>query len=324
MMRRFCAWLVWLAFALSWQTAGAAVYKCGDAAGRQIYQDQPCAGQTAVRAAPVSVSGRPLLWKATSNGSTVYLFGSIHVGRADMYPLDAPVMRAFDGAKRLAVEADVGRVDMATAQRLAMAGTYPPGQSLRDHISESTWRQLQKASAQLGIPVELLDRQEPWVVALSLLPAMLQRFGYDAQYGVDMHLLERARSAGKTIHELESLEYQLGLFDDMSDAQQEAMLKETLDEFEKGPAFFDAMLKAWREGDAATLAGFFSEMNGTDAGRASYEALIGERNRGMARKIEELARAGGPLFVVVGVGHLVGDASVVDLMRARGWQVQRM
>lgn len=323
MLKRLLLTLALLSGALTWP-ASAEIHKCRDAAGQWIYQDQPCAGKAAAAPRATPAAARPLFWEATSGEATVYLFGSVHVGREDMYPLDPAVMRAFNEAPRLAVEADVSGTSVEAAQKMAMLSLYPPGQTLRSNVSAQTWQTLEETGRQLGLPVPLLNAQKPWAVALSLLPAMLQRFGYDPELGVDMYLLTRAHAAGKRVHELESVEFQLNLFNDMSAAEQEIMLVEMLKEFKKGPAYFEGLTKAWREGNASALSGFFAEMNASAAGRQSYETLITQRNRTMARKLEELGRAGGPLFVVVGVGHLVGEGSVVDLMRERGWRMRRM
>jgi len=40
-------------------------------------------------------------------------------------------------------------------------------------------------------------------------------------------------------------------------------------------------------------------------------------------KIEALIRQGGTYFVVVGAGHLVGDQSVIAMLRAKGYAVER-
>ena len=59
---------------------------------------------------PVPVTGKcdagahPCIWKVTANNATVYLFGSIHVGAAEFYPLPAPVESAFSSSDELVVE----------------------------------------------------------------------------------------------------------------------------------------------------------------------------------------------------------------------------
>src|SRR5262245_51232019 len=81
--------------------------------------------------------GQPLfLWKVTSPKSTVYLFGSIHVGEKGFYPLPEEVERAFARCKALVLEVDTARADQAAVLRLVTdKGSYPEGQTLWKNIS---------------------------------------------------------------------------------------------------------------------------------------------------------------------------------------------
>lgn len=48
-----------------------------------------------------------LLWQVKSKDNTVYLYGTIHVGKTSFYPLPDAVENAFGQSARLAVEADI-------------------------------------------------------------------------------------------------------------------------------------------------------------------------------------------------------------------------
>ena len=50
--------------------------------------------------------GKPDLWKIEKNGNTSYLFGSIHLGTKDMYPLSDAVKNAYKSTDNLVVEVD--------------------------------------------------------------------------------------------------------------------------------------------------------------------------------------------------------------------------
>ncbi len=63
-----------------------------------------------------------LMWKVTSGGATVYLVGSIHLADPSIYPLPAPVEKAFADAKVLAVEADVSNFNLE--EGIGMLGQY--------------------------------------------------------------------------------------------------------------------------------------------------------------------------------------------------------
>ena len=85
------------------------------------------------------------------------------------------------------------------------------------------------------------------------------------------------------------------------------------------------MLDAWRNGDEAALAALVGAGLAGGLGSASlHDALFTERNRTMASSVREHLAAGGQSFVVVGAAHLVGEGSLVELLRAGGASVERM
>jgi len=53
-----------------------------------------------------------------------------------------------------------------------------------------------------------------------------------------------------------------------------------------------------------------------------YDRLITQRNRRWMRVIERRLDGAGKTVVVVGVGHLVGEAGLPAMLRARGYQVE--
>src|SRR5262249_31866412 len=101
--------------------------------------------------APPRKAGQPLfLWKVTSATNTVYLFGSVHAGEKDFYPLPEEVERAFARCKALVLEVDVNKLDQAGLRRLLLdRATYPRGQNLWKHLSKETAASLKKYCARM-------------------------------------------------------------------------------------------------------------------------------------------------------------------------------
>jgi len=52
-------------------------------------------------------NGKPDLWKFEKHGNVSYLFGSIHIGSQDMYPMSDRVIEAYQGSDELVVEIDI-------------------------------------------------------------------------------------------------------------------------------------------------------------------------------------------------------------------------
>ena len=61
-----------------------------------------------------------------------------------------------------------------------------------------------------------------------------------------------------------------------------------------------------------------------DASPQTYALLFTQRNKGWTEKVEVLMAGEGDYFIAVGAGHLVGDDSVVNMLRAKGYAIERV
>jgi hypothetical protein len=156
--------------------------------------------------------------------------------------------------------------------------------------------------------------------------AALAAHGYDPQAGIDLHFLESAHADAKPVVELESFEFQAGVLAGLTDAEGEAMLKETLIETRNGELVrgADNLAQAWKAGDDESIGRLLREANKDPASRSIFVKLFDERNPAMAEKIAALASGPAHALVVIGAGHLTGENNVLDLLRARGLQVRRL
>jgi uncharacterized protein YbaP (TraB family) len=55
-----------------------------------------------------------------------------------------------------------------------------------------------------------------------------------------------------------------------------------------------------------------------------YQSLLIDRNANWTPKIEILLETPGTHLVAVGAAHLIGDGSVIDLLKQKGYDVQRL
>src|SRR5688572_5803932 len=70
---------------------------------------------------------RGALFKASDKGKTLYLYGTMHVGRADFYPLEPRIAKALAAAPTLALEIDTRRDPAAIAAAVREHGLFPAG-----------------------------------------------------------------------------------------------------------------------------------------------------------------------------------------------------
>jgi len=260
-------------------------------------------------------TAQPLFWTVQVGKGTAYLLGSIHVGTPDMYPLPAAIEKAFDDARALAVEADVAS-EAAGSMEFLQKAAYPPGETLKDHLSPQTWERVAAKLNESGLPVEMLTPLKPWAAAMMLINGEIAKLGVSAQNGVDRYFLDKARGK-KPIVELEGVAQQIALFDSFSEKEQELFLLSTLEESDALSKSLDTLVTAWRRGDAKALEDTLSPLRNNPQFAGLYKRLLDDRNVAMAQKIAARLEAGENLFVVVGAGHLVGPGSVVDILKRR-------
>lgn len=266
-------------------------------------------------------SRRPPLFVLHDDDSRVYLLGSIHLLPEDALPLPAAVEAAYAGADVVAFELDL---DIATAEAPEMMQAGMDEATVAQALSPTQKAAFDAALADLGLPAGALDAFEPWLAGLTLGVLAAHQTGAVPEGSVDAHFFTRAKDDGKERVAFETVGLQTAVFDDLTTADQVAFLMATVEGgVDEMAAAFDRMYAAWSTGDDAALAAIVTD--GLDATPAVAQALLTDRNRAWVPQVEALlAREGQDVLVVVGAGHLIGPDSVVAMLRAAGYTVERL
>ena len=270
------------------------------------------AGLAEAQAAP-----RLFLWKVTSpQGNDAYLLGSIHVLSKSFYPLSPAIDEAFGTSKTLVEEVDLDEMnDPATMMGLVGKAMLPDGQTLDQVVSKDTYAAVRTRADAHGLPMPMLQRMKPWMVAVALTAAEISKAGFDSKLGIDQHFFEKAKAIGMPRRALETVAYQFDRLDGLAATLQEASLKTMLADIDTQARNIDTMASAWRAGDTATMERLL--MEGFAEAPEIAERLLYERNRNWVEPVERCLAANARCFVVVGAAHLVGPGSLVELLRAR-------
>lgn len=174
----------------------------------------------------------------------------------------------------------------------------------------------------LGVPVEDLNRMRPWYVATLLATQSAAASGFLPEYGVESWLEEFAQSRGILPGGLEMAHEQISsLADQPSDVQME-LLQQTVSDIHKLSELYEQMITAWLSGDEAEMESTFLDELKTFP--SVYDRLFLRRNQNWVPKLITKLSEPGVHFVAVGAAHLVGDDSVVAMLRARGYEVPRV
>ena len=269
-------------------------------------------------------AGHPVtMWMAEGAANRVYLLGSVHLLRAQDHPLPQVIDDVYDDAETLYMELDMDDLDpllmQATINRLGM---LDEGTSLQDVMGVELYAEAKARAAELDLPLEMLERTEPWLAAITVEQLALSRIGFNPSYGVEMHLLRKATSDGKEILGFESVEQQLAYLDGLSLDAQRDLLMQTLAESAAIQDLMDDLILAWRSGDIDYLERtLLEDVSGYPE---LYDTIVASRNRLWVDTIDALLEQREDYLVVVGALHLVGEDGVPQLLEQRGVRITQM
>lgn len=277
------------------------------------------AQQAAVAPPPVMpeaavLKAKPALWKVSDADTTIYLFGTVHLLPAGIEWYDGQLATAFESSQQLVTE--IPDVPQGEAISLMLKhGTLPAGQKLRDGMTAEERPKFEAAMTSMGLPPGAFDRYKPWFAAVALATLPLQKAGYSMDNGIENQLDKRNKALGRTRIGLETLEFQLGIFDGFAPEVQKTYLFAVIDALPTIPQEIDKMVQAWTKGDVEGLAAL---LNSETDDPALYAELLTKRNRNWAVWIDNRLDQPGTIFIAVGAGHLGGPDSVQAVLGKSG------
>ena len=247
----------------------------------------------------------------------------MHVLRPSDYPLPPPSTASSSAPTLIVMEIDLDDVDAAAQQRVILeTAMLPQGTVLANVVDADVYRLVEQSTGELGVDLKLLERFEPWFLAVTLLDQGMRKFGFQAERGIEQYVLGRAQRTGKEIVGLETLEFQIGIFDSLPPARSKRCSSRRSPSSTKRRPRLSDMVAAWRDGEleslSAELLDDFDEFPGL------YETLVTKRNNAWVPTLERMLADGRRHLVVVGALHLVGRDNVIELLDARGHDVERV
>lgn len=280
-------------------------------------------GAAAAAQASTPEAKGPAMWTLRTDTATVYFLGSFHILPPSVtWRDDARIHTALDEAKAVLFEVDLDEMDKPeVAASIVRRATLPDGKTLRDVLTQETYNELTATAGKFGMEMARLEPMQPWLAASGLLVGYMVSKGADPSSGVDSELTDDARAAGKPIIGLETVEEQLDVLDTLSKEDPDLMITDMIRFLDDSTGLLQQILTAWRTGDTEAIDRLMRE--DLEKHEGAYDRFITHRNAAWVPKIEALIKQGGTYFVVVGAGHLVGDKSVIALLQAKGYEVER-
>lgn len=274
------------------------------------------------------VNGSDNYWRIEKNGFPVsHLFGTMHVVDPRIATLDENIKTAIDNSDRVVIEA-VDALDPSAAQKamtkLAHLTLLTEG-SLRDLVADDLEDELEVALAKRGMPMQLADRLQPWVVATTIsLPLCEAHRKKAGEKVLDAVLAEYAMDNGKEIRGLETVEEQLNAMASLPASYHVSALEETLASGTLAEDMNATLKILYLESEMGMVLPLMEEVapeSYKGEGAAEFRsALIEKRNKLMFDRLTPMLETGSN-FVGVGALHLPGQSGLVELLKEAGFTV---
>ena len=271
----------------------------------------------------LSVQAKSCLWEASSDKGTIYVQGSVHLLKASDYPLAPAIEDAYEKSNVLVLEADMEAMLTVETQQLIMAkAMLKDGQTLQDTLSPEVYRLLTEKLAEAGLPVAVVQQVKPWFAAMTLLLTKMQTMGFDPNLGLDQYFYKKAADDRKPIIGLETVKFQIELFDSLAEGNQDAYMERALKELDLFETMLEELMKAWKEGDIDGLGKLMLESFEEYPGL--YDRFVVDRNKSWIRKIDGMVSNKDTHMVVVGAAHLPGEEGLLQLLKKKGYELKQL
>ncbi len=264
------------------------------------------------------------VWELDADNGTFYLAGSCHVLRKSDYPLPEEFESAYDNVDQVIFETDLEALMKPDIQFLLMSkGMYAGGETLENKLSKKSYDSLVKYCNDKSIPLALFQSFKPWLLTMTLMAMEMEKNGISPRDGLDLYFSNKAKQDGKDTGGLEDVHKHIELVASIEEDLDESVIESFLQDLEELQVIMNGLIKSWRAGDEAGIDKFLSE-NMREEYPELFNRLITNRNRDWVPHLETLIESGKRTLVIVGVGHLVGKNSVINLLKSKGYKIKKM
>jgi uncharacterized protein YbaP (TraB family) len=263
-----------------------------------------------------------LLWKIVGKGikEPSYLFGTIHMIDKDDYFLPSGFDEAFESCDQVVFEIDMDDMtDMSAIMSLLTDIVMKNGMTLNKLLSPSEYKEVSAYFENMGLPMFLLNKVKPMFLFMladvNMNPEEMQS---DEIVSYEMNIYDKANEENKEVGGLETMAYQMSLFDSIPYKDQAKMLLDAVrgTSTEEGGSL-DETAKLYKEQNIEAMVAMMSEDEGS--GVAGYEdILLNNRNNNWLTVMPQKMTKG-PTFFAVGAGHLGGPNGMVRLLKKAGY-----
>jgi uncharacterized protein len=255
-----------------------------------------------------------LLYQVKSKDKKVsYLFGTIHMIPDSLYYFPSKLDKIISKSDEVILEV-ANLSDQSSLMKLMMLDS---GSCFDIFTPEQKDSVLNWGANLLGIKPEQFEKGFEKRKPFTLLQLSFQKMISGKIRMVDMEIESKAQNDKIPVTGLETVEYQLSIFDKIPSEEMADFIMETVRKPDEGEKNFQKMVQYYNKQDLESLAKLILE---SDELGSSAEELLDKRNKNWIPKMETLMSSK-TCFFAVGAGHLGGPNGVIELLRQKGYEV---
>ena len=263
-----------------------------------------------------------LLWQISGNGlpRPSYLFGTIHMICSDDAVLSDSLKTAIGKSDEVYFEVDMDNLFemLGVMRKMKMRNDT----TLADLLSTQDYAKVKNyfENKETLLPFSVLETYKPLLAASMLMEGSAECASPEAMEEV---IMQEAKQRGKSVKGLESMSFQMSIFDTIPYKMQAMQLVKYVDDADKGTSDdtkeYDKLMQAYRDQDLSKLEELTKT---TDMGIANFtDILLYNRNKNWVEKLKTIL-PDKSVLIAVGAGHLPGDKGVINLLRKAGYIVK--
>lgn len=269
----------------------------------------------------IGVSNNTLLWRISgkSISKPSYLFGTMHMLCADDIKLSDSLKTAIKAADNVYLELDMDNLFemMSAMTKMKMRNDT----TLSDLLTGEEYKKIKSWFSEHNsiIPFSMLETYKPLLAASMIMENDGGKC--DNMISMEQLIMDEAKKNEVKIKGMETMEYQLSLFDSIPYTFQAKQLVKMIDsgDSKDDEAEMKEITDAYRNQQLDKMEALTKK---EDMGIAHFtDMLLYNRNANWVKKLDNLLTKNS-VVVAVGAGHLPGEKGVINLLRKAGYKVE--
>ena len=272
----------------------------------------------------------PFLWEVSKKGTkSFYLFGTMHFQDAKLAALPSQLKEAIDKSDEVRTEIPMDMELQMQSMHLMLRTDH---KSLHDILSKDLYKRTEQYLKKINPQLNLIPFDTMKIWALSTVISMLENeLNNPGILAIDHTIYNYAKNKHKITGGIETIAEQIGAMDKLNLEEQIIALESTLDYMEENHDYTEEMKQLYISGDEKKMMGF---INGMMFEKEKYKAfekkfmqvILYDRNNLMFKRIEALLKKSPKkhYLFAFGVMHFLGEQSIIEKLKFRGYSVKRV